>query len=187
MGEGDKESGQGPRLERAATHERGVIVQTAQGTGFVRAEQALGFVESARTSPVPGATFSLLWFDGRVLVAVPFETCLAASARQGVSPGRPAVGLVRRSALVCECGGEVYALTGVEVVATGTFEVVGSGATADAVRSGADEVPLWVLVPPAFTGAERAGGGVSPPDHDTMQSGRSRFDAPGAPEEAEPS
>lgn len=177
----------------------GVIVQTGQGIGFVSAEQTLGFVESARTSPVPGTTFSVLWFEGRVLLAVPFEACLAGAAARAQTPERPAPLANRRAALICELGGEPYALTGVDVLASGRFERVGSHEgqreATPGVRYAGGDVSLWVLSlpaaalaagpPAAALAAASSGESTQPADRDRMTSGHSRLGAPGASEEAE--
>lgn len=136
------ERGAEGRARGEAGERAGVIVQTSRGRCFVPAAQARAVLESPRTSPVPGAEFGMLWFEGRVLVAVPFEACLDARAPLGE---RATGGGAPRSALVCELGGESYALTGVEIVATGRFE--GDEKSGVLLHEGS-EVPCCVLCAP---------------------------------------
>ena len=148
----------------------GVVVDGGDGWVFVGAELALGVLDGPRLSPVPNAGFSLLWFEGEVIAAVPFRSCLPFSEgllpeavlpegavgapgarmqpREAESPAVRAIGECSQ-VLVCELAGQRYGLTGVQVLATGEFERV-SGDKGDSVRFSGLVVPRCSLAPPAF-------------------------------------
>lgn len=154
----------------------GVVVDTGRGRVFVEATQALRVLEAPRLSPVPNAGFSLLWFEGEVIAAVPFQSCVAGPAEEpkpvagdpvegaavegaavegavvAASPGgRSSSGAVEdvqaglSEVLVCELGGQRYALTGVRVLASGVLDLEGR-----TVRFAGAAVPHCRLVPPGF-------------------------------------
>lgn len=147
----------------------GVIVECAGRRLFVSARQALAVVEAPRPTGVPGADFSLVWFEGEVLVAVPFETCVPGGVLPAVTsaigagePSAPALrrpGARRPAALICELGDRRYGLTGVEVLASGRFEPAGAsgilrdtllqeGVLQEGVLHDGVEVPECVLEEP---------------------------------------
>lgn len=107
----------------------GVVVEVAGRRLFVSAQQACAVLEAARPSAVPGAMFSLVWFEGEALVAVPFEACVPERQR-GVCAD-PALGSAdlesqggarEGPALICALGERRYALVDVKILASGLFE-----------------------------------------------------------------
>lgn len=101
---------------------QGIVVEADPGPLFIAAEQALACVESPRLSPVPGASFSILWFEGQVLVTVPLTDCLPEALVTAASPAGSDEGR-RSKVLICEIEGERYALTNMEPVTSGRFEI----------------------------------------------------------------
>jgi hypothetical protein len=117
----DRDTGDAPAggLESLA----GVIIETPAGRRFVPAENALMALDSPRLSPLPGTRLELLWFEGRVVPAAAWSVL---TEEPGAAPRTRRDGTSRklageRSALVCEHGGQLLALTGVELVASGRF------------------------------------------------------------------
>lgn len=101
----------------------GVIIETPVGRRFVPAEHALMALDNPRLSPLPGTPLELLWFEGRVVAAAAWSV-LTDDAATGARPRRDSTSRKlssERSALVCEHGGQLLALTGVELVASGRF------------------------------------------------------------------
>ncbi len=97
----------------------GVVVDAGRGRVFVGADQAIGALAEPRLCPVARAPLSLLWFEGEVLVAIPFLSCVdgGAVARRAEADGeRPP------HVLIGELGGQRYGLTDLVVLAGGSFE-----------------------------------------------------------------
>lgn len=107
----------------------GVVVEVAGRRLFVSAQQACAVLEVACPTAVPGAAFSLVWFEGEVLVAVPFEACVSerhlrvsadptpgSEDSQSLGDARPG------PALICVLGERRYALLDVKILASGLFE-----------------------------------------------------------------
>ncbi len=118
---GDRDTGDAPTggLESLA----GVIIETPAGRRFVAAENALVALDSPRLSPLPGTRLELLWFEGRVVPAAAWSVL---TEEPGAGPRTRRDSTSRKlanekSALVCEHGGQLLALTGVELVASGRF------------------------------------------------------------------
>lgn len=123
----------------------GVILETAAGLRFVRAENALVALDNPRLSPLPGTRLELLWFEGHVVVAAAWP----ALTQEGAAEGAPArlrraangrKSGPERSALVCELAGQRLALTAVELVSSGRFELASGGGEANE----AEERPVGV-------------------------------------------
>lgn len=125
----------------------GVIVDAGRGRVFVGADQAIGVLGGARLSPVAGAPLSMFWFEGEVLVALPFLACAG-------DEGRPAAWRGGRAAqvLIGELGGRRYGLTDVMVLASGTFE-----------RVPLPRAPTAEVRPDAVSGAQGAAEGSGRP------------------------
>jgi hypothetical protein len=72
---------------------------------------------------VPSAEFSLFWFEGRALIAVPFARALVPRSPAVLERAPKPLSPRRRShLLVCDLEGQVVGLMGLEVLATGRFE-----------------------------------------------------------------
>jgi hypothetical protein len=80
----------------------GALLETEQDLYFVSASHARIVIASVKVTPVPGSALGLALFEGRVLSVL-------------------SLGRRRQHLLVCELEGQLVALSGVTVLATGAL------------------------------------------------------------------
>jgi hypothetical protein len=97
----------------------GVVVEHEAGRRFISAEFVQRIVRPVAISAVPGTRLGLTFFQGRVISVL-------------------ALGNAQDELLVCDVQGELVALSGLRVLASGFFE-----AAADGVRMDSEVVPAF--------------------------------------------